>query len=74
MFTDRSASPANRPIKTKPVMNKPELNPETGTVSGKYTLREEYRTKPVTPDVTEIDEKSITTDPYCGIKIMYVQV
>ena len=55
-------------------MNKPELNPETGTVSGKYTLREEYRTKPVAPDLTDVDEKNITTDPYCGIKIMYVQV
>ena len=70
IFVDHSASPAPRPVKTKPVVNKPQLNPETGTVSGKYTLREEYKTKPVNSKLKDLDEKEFTTDPYCGIRIM----
>lgn len=48
------------------------MDPETGTVSGKYTLREEYKPKPVTPQFKDVDEKDVQTDPYCGIKIMWV--
>ena len=66
-----STTTTNKPVrKTKPVTIKPQLDPETGTVSGKYTLREEYKPKPVTAQLPDIEEKESTTDPYCGIRIM----
>ena len=66
-----STSTANKPVrKTKPVTIKPQVDPETGTVSGKYTLREEYKPKPVTAQLPEVEEQECTTDPYCGIRIM----
>ena len=66
-----STTSTNKPVrKTKPVTIKPELNPETGTVSGKYTLREEYKPKPITPQLADVEETEIETDPYCGIRIM----
>ena len=70
IFTDHSTSAGHKPVKPNPIVNKPQLNPETGTVSGKYTLREEYKTKPAGPNLKDIDEKDVATDPYCGIKIM----
>jgi len=46
----------------------PQLNPETGTVSGKYRLREEYM--PRSTGLAKEDERESITDPFCGIKIM----
>ncbi|WAR25947.1 MCM10-like protein [Mya arenaria] len=60
----------------KPVMSRwtvqkqegPKLNPETGTVSGKYRLRDEYM--PKTTSLVKEDERESVTDPFCGIRIV----
>ncbi|XP_052282669.1 protein MCM10 homolog isoform X2 [Dreissena polymorpha] len=46
----------------------PKLNPETGTVSGKYCVREEFL--PKTTSLLKEDERESVTDPFCGIRIV----
>ncbi|WAR25962.1 MCM10-like protein [Mya arenaria] len=53
---------------TVPKQEGPKLNPETGTVSGKYRLRDEYM--PKTTSLVKEDERESVTDPFCGIRIV----
>ena len=57
-------SPHMRPVE----QNKPALNPETGTVSGKYKVRDEFM--PKKNSIHKEVEKESVTDPFCGIRIM----
>ena len=46
---------------------KPALDPVTGTVSGKYKVKDEYMQKST---LAKEDERESVTDPFCGIRIM----
>ena len=49
-------------------VEKPKLNPETGTVSGKYKVKNEYMPKSDMP--ARDDNREFVKDPYCGIRIV----
>ena len=62
----------SKPIRIHPVQKmtqKPPVDPVTGTVSGKYKVREEYMQRST---VAKEDVRESVTDPFCGIRIMYV--
>ncbi|XP_052779218.1 protein MCM10 homolog isoform X1 [Mya arenaria] len=65
-WTDTSTVPKRPP--PVPKQEGPKLNPETGTVSGKYRLRDEYM--PKTTSLVKEDERESVTDPFCGIRIV----
>ena len=68
-LTGVSSSPVQKaPVFPKMELEKPKLNPETGTVSGKYKVKEEYMPKTTIP--LKEDSREFVQDPYCGIRIV----
>jgi hypothetical protein len=60
----------SKPLRIHPIQQvsqKPALDPVTGTVSGKYKVKDEYMQKST---ITKEDVRESVTDPFCGIRIM----
>ncbi|XP_060557335.1 protein MCM10 homolog [Ruditapes philippinarum] len=64
----------SKPLRIHPIQQvsqKPALDPVTGTVSGKYKVKDEYMQKST---ITKEDVRESVTDPFCGIRIINPRV